>query len=408
MAYIRLVYFRGEFAPDVEVFVFPSTTPIRYFFDLIVFYLTFEYFRRQANHKHLSIMALVVSLCFFFSFDFGLLILLSYFATLMFDICLLIINKEKLKKIINRLTVYSATLIIPFIIIGFLIIMTTFVRSGAFPNFSQYFFHLSTQAVQLNNRSFPATISWQYLPLLIYLMGFYSIFYQAFFKKVRGNQWLVFLLVYGLLSYTFYINLSEPNHLFSIIHPAILIFVILFKPKASASFFPLLISVFFFVSIFWIIFTTPDLFSNMIAARINYRYSPIGNNYYRWNYPGTDFYLQDDDGKNFKLAADKIKSLTKKDEEVVIISRYSALLYLMSGKTSLINHPNIEYDIYSVQELSKAINKIKNLKPKYIFVYSQQYNQWYLDYMNILWEKIKKDYIFKENAGAVDVYQLEK
>src|SRR3989338_8243982 len=106
-------------------------------------------------------------------------------------------------------------------------------------------------------------------------MGFYSIFYKAFFKKVRGNQWLVFLLVYGLLYYTFYINLSEPNHLFSIIHPAILIFVILFKPKASASFFPLLISVFFFVSIFWIIFTTPDLFSNMIAARINYRYSPI-------------------------------------------------------------------------------------------------------------------------------------
>lgn len=405
-AYVRLAFFR-DLLPHQEIFILPSTTPIRHFFDLIVFYLIYDYFHRPDSLKRLLIMTITVVFTFFYSFDFGLFILLAYIMTLMFDIFL--------SKTITKSNKYFLTLVAPFIFFGLLIIGYTFFRSGAFLDFNQYLFNLSTQTAQLNDRSLPAVIGWHYLPLSIYLLSFYFIFHQALIKKEKGNQWLVFLLVYGLLTFVYYINLSEPNHLFSFLHPAILIFILLLNTaknkltqlKTSMPFILFFVLVTFFIGIFWTIFISPKLFTNMIAEKINYRYSPISTNYYYWNYPGTDFYLQDDDGKNFKLAADKIKQLSKKDKEVVIISRYSALLYLMSGKTSLINHPNIEYDIYSIQEFSEALNEIKARRPQFIFVHSQAYSQWYVDIMNTLWDKIKKDYTFKENAGAVDVYQLK-
>lgn len=417
LTYIRLVLFRG-YPPNVEVFILPSTTPIRYFFDLIVINQIFEYFCRPASSKRLLIMTIIVITGFFFNFDFGLLILLSYIATILFDIFLSFVNKEKWQKIVSKFTLYSLTFVLTFIFFGLFIILATYFRSGVFPNFLQYLFHISTQDTLLATQTFN-TISWQYLPLSIYLIGFYFIFYQTLINKEKSNQWLVFPLVYGLFSYIYYINLNEPNHLFGVIHPSILIFITLLsvtinkliRYKTSSSFFVFLIPIFFFTSIFWVIFTSPELFTSMIAAKIDFRYSPINNKYYYWNYPGTDFYLQDDDGKNFKLAADKIKQYAKSDQEIVIISRYSALLYLMSGKTSLINHPNLEYDFFSIEELNEAINLIKMTNPKYIFYNSLGYDQTYpgqilnFDFLKLFWEKINKNYVFKENAGAVDVYQ---
>lgn len=407
LAYIRLAFFR-DLLPHQEIFILPSTTPIRHFFDLIVFYLIYDYFHRPDSLKRLLIMTMTVVFTFFYSFDFGLFILLAYIMTLMFDIFL--------SKTITKSNKYFLTLLIPLIFFGLLIILYTFFRSGTFPNWNQYLYHLYTQTIQLGDRSLPAVIGWHYLPLSIYLISFYFIFHQVLIKKEKGNQWLVFLLIYGLFIFTYYINLSEPNHLFSILHPSILIFILLLNTtknkltglKTSIPFILFFIIIAFFTGILWTIFIGPPLLTNIIAEKINYRYSPISTNYYHWNYPGTDFYLQDDDGKNFKLAADKIKQYAKKDKEVVIISRYSALLYLMSGKISLINHPNIENDVYSVQEFSEALNKIETLKPSYIFVHSQSYSQWYFNVINIFWEKIKKDYTFKENAGAIDVYQLKK
>lgn len=400
-AYIRLAIFR-DLLPSQEIFILPSTTSIRYFLDLIVFYSIFTYFSQPANLKRLFTMTTVVVLAFFYSFDFGLLILVAYIITLLFDNFLSIVNQEKRQKIVSKSSRYFLTLPIVFVSFGLLITLFTFLKSGALPNWGQYLVHLSTQIVQLQDRSLASVIGWYYLPLSIYLVAFYFIFHQAIIKKEKGNQWLVFLLAYGLLLFTYYINLSEPNHLFSILHPAIIILILLFKAAKNK-----LIQVVFFTGLFWIIFISPEKFTNLITTKINYRYSPSNTNYYYWNYPGTDFYLQDDDGKNFELAAEKIKQLSKKDKEVVIISRYSALLYLMSGKTSLINHPNIEYDIYSIQEFSEALNEIKARRPQFIFVHSPAYSQWYVDIMNTLWDMIKKDYTFKENAGAIDVYQLK-
>lgn len=427
IAYIRLAIFR-DLLPGQEIFILPSTTPIRHFFDLIIFYQIYNYFQQSINFKRLLLMSSTVIFTFFYSFDFGFFIALAYIMTLLFDILLSIFNQEKIHKIISKAGEYLASLVLPFIFFGLMILLYIFFKSGNFPNLSQYIYHLATQTVQLKDLSLPSIVDWHYLPLLIYLLCFYYVFNQSFFLKEKGNQWLVFLLIYGLFIFTYYINLSEPNHLFSIIHPSLIIFFLLLKATKNKPFTSFVFSFILIVlifGIFWAIFIGPPSLTKIISEKINYRYSSNQVNYYLWGYPGTDFYLQDDDGKNFELAADKIKQLTKRDKEVVIISRYSALLFLMSGKTSLINHPNIENDIYSIEELNEAVDKVKTIKPKYIFYHSPEYNQWhpnpnfisirspsddqwYFNTMKVFWEKIKKDYTLKENSGVVDVYQLIK
>jgi hypothetical protein len=411
LAYIRLAFFR-TFPPEIEVFIFPSTTPIRYFFDIIALYLISQYFRQVFSLKRLFFLSTVIVFAFFYNFDFGLFILISYISVLFFDVFLSFFHSEKFYKIILKIDYYLLSLVFPFILFTLLIILYTYFRSGNLPDFGQYLFHISTQAIQLKDRTFPTNvIGWQFFPFPIYLFGFYYVFYQNIIKKRAYNHEFVFLLAYGILTFTSYINLSEPNHLFPYLHPAIIMLILLLKvfidklAILKKNIFIFFCLIFFFIGFFWTIYMYPKSFISLIAEKINSRYSKIKAKYYYWNYPGADFYLQDDDGKNFKLAVDKIKQYAKNDQEIVIISRYSALLHLMSGKTSLINHPNIENDIYSTKEFYNILNIININQPKYIFVHSSNYSQWYADIMNILWNKIKIDYVFKENSGALDVYQ---
>lgn len=415
LAFIRLAFFR-DFSPNVEIFIFPSTTPIRYFFDIIIFYLIFYNFQRPFNFKRLLALSAVVMFFLFYSFDYGFFVLIAYSATIAFDIFLAIFNREKLSTILTKINKYIFSLVIPLVLFGLCLYFFTFLRSGVLPNLSRYISFLFFETSQFKDRTFPTVIGWQHLPLLIYLAGFCFIFYQALIKKRTDHHELVFLLVLGLLTFTYYINMSEPNHLFPFLHPAVIIFIFLlnsFKNKLkelkiytpSALIFVLIV---FFFGVLWAIFMYPQPFISLISDRLKSRYSPITIKYYYWNYPGTQFYLQDDDGKNFKLAVDKIRQYAKNDKEIVIISRYSALLYIMSDKTSLINHPNIESDVYSNQDYFESLDLIKTLRPKYVFVHSEEYNQSYFSGMDTLWDKIKKDYRFKENAGAVDVYQLIK
>lgn len=403
LAFIRLNIFRN-LLPYQEIFILPSTTPIRHFFDLIIFYQIYDYFYKPPNKRKLILMTFVGVFAFFYNFDFGLLMLLSYIVVLIYDIFLSIYHRDNFHKIKTKFFQYFSYIFLFILFFLINIFSLTFIRTGDLPNIYNYLFHISTQTVQLGSRSIFSLIGWHYFPLIIYLIGFYYVFYQVFRKNIRGNQEMVFLISYGLFTYPYFINLSEPNHLFSIIHPSIIIVLLLFKAaKNNFSF----LHVIFFFSIFWVIFIGPPSLIKIISEKIDYRYSPIQTNYYFWDYPGTKFYLQDDDGKNFELASNKIKELTKNDKEIVIISRYSALLYMMTDKTSLLNHPNIENDIYSTQELLEAVKKIESFKPKYIFVYSQQYNQAYFDKMTILWKKIINKYAFKETAGVIDVYELK-
>lgn len=412
--YIRLAVFR-DLPSSMEIYVLPSTTPIRNFFDIIIFYLIWDYFQHKNTLKKLILMSSLVIFAFFYGFDFGLMMAVSFIMTLGYDIFLSIFYKEKTVKIISKINRYSLSILAPAVVFGILIIGYTFFRSGIFPDLGQYFFSLSANAGHLNGRSLPQVIGWHYLPLGIYLIGFYYVFYQVLVKKQRSFQSWVYLIIYGMISFTYYINLSEPNHLFSIMAPAVIIFILLLSAVindlSALKKSPLLLSVIlvavFFVGVAWAIFNSSPSFMELAAAKIAYRYSPITDKYYYWSDPGTDFYLQDDNGRNFELAVEKIKIYSKNNQQVVIISRYAPLLHIMSGKTSLIDHPNVENDIYTVEEFNTALMKIKTLKPQFVFVHSADYSQWYSDTMNVLWNKIKENYTLKEHAGVIDVYQLK-
>jgi len=357
-----------------------------------------------------------VVFAFFYNFDFGAAVLIAYLGTIFTRAAAMILKKETIKKLLNETGKFFLPLELVFIIATILITGLSYLRSGSFPNWSTYLYIIFSQTGKLFN-TYLLAVDYYYLPLAIYIVCYYYIFHCFFRKKTTPRPELVFLLIYGLIIFSYYINLSEPNHLWTVIHPALLIFFILVsrffesmkQEKQKKSLIQIFLPTLFFVAGFFAIFHSPVFFLKNALAKFQYRYSANGTGFYYWGYRGTDFYLQDNSGEDFQLAAAKINRLVK-DRSVVIISRYSPLLYLMSGKTSLIDHPNPECDFYTADDFNQAVDRIRQIKPAYIFVYSEKYNQYYLASVNLMrmfWERVKNDYSFQETAGAVDVYKLK-
>ncbi len=400
IALLKLAFFR-DLRVDQEIFILPSTTPIRFFFDIIIVYLLYGYFLRK-NRQSIVVSSVAVILALFYNFDFGFPIFIAYVSVLFLDTGLSLLKHETGKIVFKKIIAYLLPLEIFFILTAVLISLFTFLRSGFFPDWSLYFKAVFIQIFGLKELS-PLAGAY-YLPLFIYLAGYYLVLAKLYLKDTVNIQALFFLVVYGSLIFVYAINLKEPNHLATAIHPAILVLCLLLaelKDKVNR-----FAAGLFFVAIFVVIFGSPGDFITRVRDKLNYRYSPLTENYHYWNYPGTDFYLTDDNGANFYQAANKIKQLVAGNNETLIISRYDSLLYLMSGKASLINHPIIEYDVYTVSEYNQVLRELNRNKPPYVFVHSKNYNQFYLNTMDLIWDKLKPSYVFQEQAGAVDVYKL--
>lgn len=418
VAYLKLFFFRY---PDftLEIYRLPSTTPIRYFFDIVVVYFIYQYFSQPSRRRLLILSGLVV-FAFFYNVDFGAAILIAYLATIFTQALATIFKKDEPKKIFQQLGKFFLPLTIFFIGTIAIIVVFSYFRSGAFPNWFSYlyliFSHTSNQYPGNLFLTSMQAVDYYYLPIAIYIVCYYYLLHRFFQKQSVAHPELVFLLFYGLMIFIYYVNLSEPNHLWTIIHPALLIFFILvsrfFKTinqeKQKWSLIQIFLLVLLIVIGFSEIFYSPVLFLKNALVKFQYRYAPNTSDYYHWAYQGTDIYLSDNNEQDFQLAADRIDQLTA-GRSAVIISRYSPLLYLMTKKTSLIDHPNPECDFVTVNEFYQAVDKIKQVKPEHIFIYADKYNQYYLQSINtmgLLWDQVKDKYSFQEHAGAVDVYRL--
>ncbi|EKD96274.1 MAG: hypothetical protein ACD_24C00114G0001 [uncultured bacterium] len=251
-----------------------------------------------------------------------------------------------------------------------------------------------------------------YLPLSIYILTFYLILFKLLRRNYKDIHLLCFLLIYGVTSFIYYLGFNVPDHLLTVIHPSLILILIycwwLYK---NHHFFNSLSAIyktiFITLAIIYLGFSVwpPNKFLQNTLGKIYQRYSKSPQKYYKWDYPGTNIYLADDDGRNFVKAAEVIKKYVPDEKDVLIVSRYDTLLLVMAQKTSLVNYPLLEYEITDKTEMEKTINKIKNIKPKYIFVFSKNYKQMSNDNLTEIWEGIKKNYTFVENAGAVDVYK---
>ncbi len=413
LAYIKLAYYRG-IDPGWEAFVLPSSTPLRYFFDILVAFLVFNFFKIGARpFKKLLLVSGVAVLALFYNPEFGLPVFIAYGAALATDLVLAFINKEKGKDILSKSLKYLFSLEIAVIAVVGIISFLTWVRSGVLPDWGGYLNYIFFYAQGFNDAPMPI---WglYYLPLLTYLIGYYYLLTRIYHHQPKDVQLLIFLVSYGLMIFVYYINLSETHHLLTVIHPSILIIFVLighFKDDLKGklpkiSFLNAALPILFFLLAAKSVFGRPNDVVDLIMAKLNYRYHQLAGEYHYWSYPGTNFYLDDNKGTDFFLAANRIKALSGKEKNVIILSRYDTLLYVMSQKASLIDYPIIDYEIIKKTEFYLAIKKILEVRPQYIFLYSSKYSQRESSAIDLIWTAIGQNYSLAEHAGVIDVYKL--
>lgn len=296
---------------------------------------------------------------------------------------------------------------------GLSISLFTYFRIHQFPDWFSYFNYILVYGRGAYDIPMPF-IGPYYFVILIYIAAFYLLIYKIIVRDFAKFQIILFILFYGILSFFYYLVFSEPHHFLTIVHPSILLSMILLDifikkrslliklPLSQAA---LIVTFGFFIIgyLFW----EPVRTWKYALLRFNNRYGPLSQPYNRWNYNGTNLYLSDNNGSDFFKSADTIKSLSGNTKNVVILSRYDTLLYVMTEKTSLTNHPIIEYDVGFIKDREQIINTILTNKPLYVYVFSKNYNTMVSWTIHEIWDAVKTQYSFLKNAGIIDVYKLK-
>jgi hypothetical protein len=404
LSFIRLVFFRSIWTN--EVYVYPSSTPLRYIFDILVLILVYKQTRRNSVIRA-YIASFIVALSLFYNLEIGLPIYISYFIFIIFLYFHNGITEIAVKRILRNILFLTFNTVLFIGIISYI----TFTRTGIWPDWL-----MQIGTLLFYGKGFfdiPMPITGEYFFIVgIYIYTFYFINHNLKTHEENNLSLLTFILCYGIGIFVYYLGFNEPHHLYTISHPSVILFFYhlqrIFRKRRSFSEYPVvptsLIITFFAAFTFWLISPTPGTYRNITSVFYN-RYINKYQNYYYWNYPGADFYLSKDNGKLFADSAELIKYNITSDN-ILILSRYDTLLYAMSGKGSFLDNPIIEYGIMHKYELNYAINAIFRKKPEYIFLYASSYNQMKTDNIPIIWNAIKDDYEYVYSTGVLDVYKL--
>jgi len=406
LAYMKIVYFRSFLV--FESYIVPSTTAVRYFFDVIALF-TVYYLFKNFTLKKLYVANFIIAIAFFYNFEIGLSIIVAYGACLFIKMVIDYLENGSWMRPLWYLGNFFLNLIFVLLIIS----LITYFKSGIFPNWILYL--ISASMYGKGAYDFPmAIINSYYFPLLIYITTFFLLVYKIMNKKINDLYVLTFLLIYGVTSFYYYVVFSETHHLITVVHPAIILGMILTKKIIQnwknielAEWKKTFLLLFIFI-VFNSLFQSNSNDYSYIRDRLSQRINPITHSFYYWDYPGTYLFLANNSQTDFAKAADTIKLLTPNIKDIVIISRYDTLLYVMTRKTSLVNHPILENDISFIKAKNQIIDSIKLKKPKYIFVYSDNYSTMIDDTLSSIWNGVKNDYEFVESAGVINVFRLKR
>ena len=408
IAFIKLSFFR-IFWP-YEIYTLPSTTPIRYLFDIFAIYSVHNLYVDYSKRK-LIFASIILSLTFFYNTEIGISIVLAYLGVVGINLFLNIKNNDK--------TLFKAffsiiCLIFFLLITTFLISILTYLRVGQFPDWFSYFSYIFIYGKGAFDIPMPF-VGPYYFVIIVYIITFYSLIYKYVTKKFNNFYISLFILFYGILNFFYYLVFSEPHHFLTIIHPSIILSIFLLndfiKNKSNLSKVPAFQKALFITFIFFVFgyfFSEPIKTWKYLLLRFNNRYGISSNIYYYWKNKGANFYLSDNNGSDFIKSVNAIESFSKHEKNIVVLSRYDTLFYVMTQKTSLLNHPIVEYDLTFIKDREYAINTILSSKPSYIYIFSDNYSTMVSWTIHEIWDAVKDKYSFVKNIGVVDVYMLKK
>jgi len=395
--------------PFSENYVWPGSTPLRFFFDSAVFLIVLgnPYFKSYG----LTILSgFLTAYSLFHNFEMGVSLASAY-------IFLLLTNAFFIKKRLLPFSVFFISLVLIFLAF----VAYTFIASGQLPDWELYWRFISLYQAGFTNSATPL-VGWYYLHLLIYFSVLISTLYLQIRKKVNW-KWTVLgaYSLYGLLILNYYLSRSHYSNLTVVSIPALVIFITLFSdlkkikniftPKVFQLVYSLFVAVFIVLSVFT---------SFYLYKRINYRVWSWKEVQKLKKYPNNRAFIvanyvpvEDYTAEDIISSVDKIKELTKDEKKILLISKYDAVIFIMAEKTNIISYPLLEqiHTIENKKKVKKDLVQMKD-KPRYLFIDKINSGEKKSDLpeprdvLDEIQNSITPYYEYKKQVGILDIYEL--
>lgn len=418
---IRLTHYRW-FWPH-EATIYPSTTPFRFGWDVVVWLAILAVAARPSWHR-VGILAAVGATAVWYNVEIG--------GALALAAAIAFVWERAWRTGMHWLGIFTGV----FAGWGMIISLLILFRAGVLPQWGSVL-----AAVGLFGGGFldyPMPIIGEYYVVLsIYFVTYcwITVIARSEERTTKQSRWSVikrtgsprsflacddetplliakFTLVYGLLTFVYYLGSNEPHHFFAVLHPALFLCILALShwrsigawmgrvgavERSLVATYVLVVGALFL----W----EPQEYIVDVVRRMNSRYGPVPRVYSYWNDPGAGIFVSDHDGADVRSAVAAIKKYSGDSSGVLVLSRYDTLLYVMSGKTSRTDMSWLEYEAVLKRQQQQVIALIQQNPPEYAFVYALGYDRMSTDTISMAWEAVKDRYGFIEHAGMVDVYR---
>ena len=342
-----LLWLLNQFVLGFETYTLSSgVSELRTLFDCPVFYLAFALQRKKSCHLYLA-MAAILLLAVFVSFEFGMMITIA---------CIAAVACEAMRRgNITKLDIMS--------------VVAMFAICGA----GAYFHSIGVQGAishyllsgVLATAMSLETILLLFVPLFLYIVMYLhmsrenSIYRSIFIVATFYSQEITLYYVWsGMIAH---FNIFFLRYWF----PAIFYFAFLFLEKKQKT----VVSRSTFVSaVVLIVIVSIAPAKKFVNDYLSYNKVFKSHVTYFWDTKNTGIRTTMNP-KYFSNAVDLInKYIPEKEKGIVLISQYDCLLPFLANKYSDLPYFDISQYLITEKEKNNVINRIKNIKPEYIFV----------------------------------------
>lgn len=393
--------------PSSEQYEWPGGTPIRFIFDILVFYLISLYLKDSDSNIKTFVLGFTCTLSIYWNFETG--------SSLSLSVLILVFIKSVLEKDRNFLS-FLIKFVLGFASSFVLISTFTYLKSGSLPRLDLLI--LGFKVYGSGFTSVPVQFfDWYLVPLLISLVFVIAIFHALQLNNSNLDFklyiWLG-LYIYFLLNLNYFWSRSYSSNLWILMIPFIIASVsILFMLILSNSKTNRILSNFGVVLLLSVLFTSINFSFNRNLNRINdlkilqQSERVVGlesvTNYLNYTEEGslTIDSLRD----SLRIIIDKEKS-----NRAVVFSHFQGLLLIGSGKSNFFPYPIFEEAYVSKQiDESQSFWNNSSSVPSYIFIdrditpifFEEKDSVWYSIFL-----AVSHCYERDVDAGFLSVFKL--
>ena len=393
--------------PSSEQYEWPGGTPIRFIFDILVFYLISLYLKDSDSNIKSFVLGFTCTLSIYWNFETG--------SSLSLSVLILVFIKSIFEKDRNFLS-FLIKFVLGFASSFLLISAFTYLKSGSLPRLDLLI--LGFKVYGSGFTSVPVQFfDWYLLPLLISLVFVITIFHTLQLNNSKLDFKLYILLglyIYFLLNLNYFWSRSYSSNLWILMIPFVIASVsILFMLILSDSKMNRILSNFGVVLLLSVLFISINFSFNRNLNRINdlkilqQSEKVVGlesvTNYLNYTEEGslTIDSLRD----SLRIIIDKEKS-----NRAVVFSHFQGLLLIGSGKSNFFPYPIFEEAYVSKQiDESQSFWNNSSSVPSYIFIdrditpilFEEKDSVWYSIFL-----AVSHCYERDVDAGFLSVFKL--